>query len=65
MTNKELADLIFPNITKTPEDYELMYPERNLKEGAKVVRFARFEKGKGLKKREENFAEEVAKQING
>ena len=40
MTNKELADLIFPNITKTPEDYELMYPERNLKEGAKVVRFA-------------------------
>lgn len=40
MTNKELADLIFPNITKTPEDYELMYPERKLKEGAKVVRFA-------------------------
>lgn len=40
MTNKELADLIFPNITKTPEDYELMYPERNLKEGTKVVRFA-------------------------
>ena len=40
MTNKELADLIFPNITKTPEDYEKMYPERNLKEGAKVVRFA-------------------------
>ena len=40
MTNQELADLIFPNITKTPEDYEKMYPERNLKEGAKVVRFA-------------------------
>ena len=40
MTNKELADLIFPNITKTPEDYEKMYPERNLGEGAKVVRFA-------------------------
>ena len=40
MTNKELADLIFPNITKTPEDYEAMYPERNLSEGAKVVRFA-------------------------
>ncbi len=40
MTNKELADLIFPNITKTVEDYEKMYPERNLKEGAKVVRFA-------------------------
>ena len=31
--------------------------------GAKVVRFARFEKGEGLQKREENFAEEVAKQM--
>ena len=33
--------------------------------GAKIVRFARIEKGEGLEKREENFAEEVAKQING
>ena len=33
--------------------------------GAKIIRFARFEKGEGLQKREENFAEEVAKQING
>lgn len=40
MTNKELADLIYPNITKTPEDYEKIYPERNLKEGAVVSRFA-------------------------
>ena len=32
---------------------------------AKVNRFARFEKGEGLQKREENFAEEVAKQVNG
>ena len=40
MTNRELADLIFPNINKTIEDYEEIYPERNLKEGAKVVRFA-------------------------
>ena len=31
--------------------------------GAKIVRFARFEKGEGLQKREENFAEEVAKQM--
>ena len=30
---------------------------------AEIVRFARFEKGEGLQKREENFAEEVAKQI--
>ncbi|MDO5556706.1 MAG: translation elongation factor Ts [Clostridia bacterium] len=33
--------------------------------GAKIVRFVRFEKGEGLEKREENFAEEVAKQIDG
>ena len=31
--------------------------------GASVVRFARFEKGEGLETREENFAEEVMKQI--
>ena len=40
MTNKDLADLIFPNITKTVADYEAMYPERNLSDGAKVTRFA-------------------------
>ena len=40
MTNKELADLIFPNVTKTIEDYEKIYPERNLQEGAVVSRFA-------------------------
>lgn len=40
MTNKELADLIFPHVTKTIEDYEKMYPERNLPEGAVVSRFA-------------------------
>ena len=33
--------------------------------GAKVLEFARIEKGEGLEKREENFAEEVAKQIKG
>ena len=40
MTNKDLANLIFPNITKTIEDYEKIYPERNLPEGAMVTRFA-------------------------
>ncbi len=40
MTNKDLADLIFPNITKTIEDYEKMYPKRKLDEGACVTRFA-------------------------
>jgi len=33
--------------------------------GAKIKRFTRFEKGEGIEKKEENFAEEVAKQIKG
>lgn len=40
MTNKDLADLIFPNITKTIEDYEKLYPKRDLPESAVVTRFA-------------------------
>lgn len=40
MTDKELADLIYPHITKTVEDYEKIYPKRNLKENAVVSRFA-------------------------
>ena len=42
MTEKErleLAELLFPNITKTREDYEKMYPERDLPEGAMVTRY--------------------------
>ena len=38
--NKELANLIFPEITETVEDLEKKYPKRILKEGAKVTRFA-------------------------
>jgi len=33
--------------------------------GAEVIDFARIEKGEGLEKKEENFAEEVMKQMNG
>ena len=33
-----LADLLFPNIDKSPDDYEKIYPERDLPEGAKVTR---------------------------
>lgn len=40
MDNKKLAELLFPNITKTPEDYEKEYPKRDLPIGAKVTRFA-------------------------
>lgn len=38
MDNKKLAELLFPHIDKTPEDYEKLYPERNLPDGAKVTR---------------------------
>ncbi len=37
---KELANLIFPNIDKTVEDYINMYPNRDLADGACVTRFA-------------------------
>jgi len=40
MTNKELADLIFPNIDKDINYYEDKYPERNLPDDAIVTRFA-------------------------
>ena len=40
ITNKQLADLIFPNITETVDDLEKRYPPRNLPEGAEVTRFA-------------------------
>lgn len=39
-TRIELANLIFPHITETLEDLEKRYPERELKEGMKVTRFA-------------------------
>ncbi len=38
--NIKLAELLFPNITKTPADMEEMFPPRNLKEGARVTRLA-------------------------
>lgn len=35
-----LAELLLPNVQKTPEYYENLYPARNLPEGARVVRIA-------------------------
>ncbi len=35
-----LAELLFPNVTTTPEELESKYPKRDLGEGAKVTRFA-------------------------
>ena len=34
----ELAELLFPGIDKTPDDYEKIYPERDLPDGAVVTR---------------------------
>lgn len=36
----KLAELLLPNIHKTPEDWERQYPERNLPKGAQVTRLA-------------------------
>lgn len=40
MDYNALAELLFPDVTKTPDYYEGLYPERQLPEGAKVTRFA-------------------------
>ena len=40
MTNKEYADFLLPGVEHTWEDYEKMYPERELPEGAIVTRYA-------------------------
>ena len=38
MDYKELSELIYPALPHTPEDYEKMYPARDLAEGAMVTR---------------------------
>ena len=67
MTNEDLANVIFPNITKTIEDYEKEYPERNLPDGACVTRFAPSPTGfmhlGGLYQAIINYV--IAKQSNG
>ncbi len=39
-TNELMAELLLPNIDKSCDYYEQMYPARNLPEGARVVRIA-------------------------
>ncbi|MBO4797542.1 MAG: histidinol-phosphatase HisJ family protein, partial [Candidatus Methanomethylophilaceae archaeon] len=36
----EMSEVLFPNVTMTPQELEEKYPPRNLPEGAKVTRFA-------------------------
>ncbi len=38
MDYNKLAELLFPHIKKTPEEYEKIYPQRNLPADAKVTR---------------------------
>ena len=40
MDYQALADLLFPNVTETPEEVEARFPRRELKEGAVVTRMA-------------------------
>ena len=53
--------LVEQEFVKNPDIKISKLAEEN---NAKIIRFARFEKGEGLQKREENFADEVAKQMN-
>ena len=38
--NRQLADLLFPDVSQTVEDLETRFPPRDLPEGARVTRFA-------------------------
>ncbi|MBR2707497.1 MAG: glutamate--tRNA ligase [Mogibacterium sp.] len=38
MDHKELSELIYPSLPHTPEEYEKIYPQRDLPEGAMVTR---------------------------
>ncbi|MEG1743131.1 MAG: glutamate--tRNA ligase family protein, partial [Clostridia bacterium] len=40
MDYNKLADFLFPDVIKTPDELEALYPERKLPDGAKVTRFA-------------------------
>ena len=40
MDNQALAELLFPHITKSLDDYAALYPARDLPEGAMVTRLA-------------------------
>ena len=67
MNYNDLANLLYPNITKTIDDLEKMYPKRELPEGAEVTRFAPSPTGRmHLGNLYASFIPEViAKQTNG
>ncbi len=64
---KEICLLEQPFIKDPDKTVQQLLTEKiaTIGENINIRRFARFEKGEGLTKKEENFAEEVAKQIGG
>ncbi len=64
---KEICLLEQPWIKDPDKTIQQLVTEKisTIGENISVRRFARFERGEGLEKKEENFAEEVAKQIGG
>lgn len=64
---KEICLLEQPWIKDTDKTIKQLVTEKIavIGENINVRRFVRFERGEGLEKKEENFAEEVAKQIGG
>ncbi len=64
---KDICLLEQPWIKDTDKTIQQLVTEKiaAIGENISVRRFARFERGEGLAKKEENFAEEVAKQIGG
>ena len=67
MNNKDLAELLYPNIDKTIDDLEKMYPKRDLDPKAEVMRFAPSPTGRvHMGNLFASFVPEViAKQTNG
>ena len=64
---KEICLLEQPWIKDPDKTIKQLVTEKiaTIGENINIRRFARFERGEGLEKKEENFAEEVAKQIGG
>ena len=64
---KEICLLEQPFIKDPDKTIQQLLTEKiaTIGENISIRRFARFERGEGLEKKEENFADEVAKQIKG
>lgn len=64
-TEKCLLDQAFIKDPDVTIDQLLKEKIAHIGENISIRRFARFERGEGIEKKEENFADEVMKQING